>query len=746
MSDLSAADFTVTNNNNSGPGSLYQAITDANATPGADRILFNIPGAGVQKIDVSQKLLPTLTESLLIDGYSQPGTKPNSLAAGDNAVILIQIDGGAGSAGDNNNGLVLSGASSDYLVRGLCLTGFGKRFRATGVAITADAVHSAVVGGNFIGVLADGETAAGNLIGVGHVTQLGGTDPASRNVISGNTVGFAGDAAPASGANIYGAVVQGNYIGTNASGTKAVPNQEGIGLESLLVATRSPCNGTEGTDIDLSKTVIGGTAPGAPNLISGNDTAISLGRGDLCQAKPVVAFDVRVNGLKIQGNSIGVQSDGAAALGNQTAILIAAGADNAIGGLEDRAGNIIAFNGVGIIVAKAKTNTHNKILSNALYANHLSIDLGGDGATPNDPGDGDDGPNNYQNYPVIQSAQVANGSVTITGTLNSTASSQFTLQYFAESLAKQTYLGATTVTTDANGNAQFSASFPNSDPNASFNMTATSQAGDTSEFAQNPARLKNISTRARVEGGDHAAIAGFIIASDRLGSGLGHTVVVRALGPSLTVLATPLPDPILEFYGPRGLQGTNDNWQDNPEAASIQNVGLAPKSGLESALIESVDGGSYTAIVRDTGGRTGTALVEVYDVDPAPGREVLNVSTRGFIGTGDDVMIAGTILEPGAGPTRIVARAIGPSLGAAGITDPLADPMLEFRDSQGALIASNDNWRDGDAAALTALGLAPKNDNESAVFVRVPSAAYTATIRGKDGGRGVGLVELYNLH
>jgi hypothetical protein len=130
----------------------------------------------------------------------------------------------------------------------------------------------------------------------------------------------------------------------------------------------------------------------------------------------------------------------------------------------------------------------------------------------------------------------------------------------------------------------------------------------------------------------------------------------------------------------------------------------------------------------------------------SPNNELLNISTRGFVGTGDDVMIAGTILEQGAAPTRIVARAIGPSLTFAGVTDPLADPVLELYDSQGAMIASNDNWRDGQPVELAAVGLAPTNDNESAIFVRLPSGAYTAIVRGKGSASGVAVAELYNLY
>lgn len=158
VSRSAAAEFTVTNINVAGPGSLYHAITDANNAPGADRILFNIPGTGVHTIDVSQNPLPAVVESLVIDDYSQPEAKPNLLTVGHNAVILIQIDGGANSVAPAR-GLVFYGANSDYLVRGLCLTGFGgANSAASGVAITTGQVRSAVVSGNFIGVLPDGET------------------------------------------------------------------------------------------------------------------------------------------------------------------------------------------------------------------------------------------------------------------------------------------------------------------------------------------------------------------------------------------------------------------------------------------------------------------------------------------------------------------------------------------------------------------------------------------------------------
>lgn len=623
-------------------------------------------------------------------------------------------------------------------MRGLCLTRFGVGDQsARGVAISAGSVHSAVVIGNFIGVMPDGETAAGNTIGVDTVSQLGGTDPASRNIISGNYVGL-------SGTRVDGLVVQGNYIGTNASGSKKILNHYGISISGGN-AGGSPCIGTAPTNPDLSKTIIGGTAAGAGNVISGNLIAMEFGRTDLCAKN--FELPIRIHGVRIQGNLIGVQSDGVGALRNESGIVIRVGSDNLVGGLEPGAGNVIAFNGSGVVVQDGRPSVNNQILSNSIYANRIGIDLNDDGRTVNDLGDSDSGPNNLQNYPVIDSVSVTNGSATFTGTLNATANTQFTLQYFSESadLARpvQTYLGSSTVTTDANGNARFSATFPASASSAGFNMTATSQDGNTSEFSRVPPRLRNISTRAFVGTGDQVMIAGFIFS---LHSGI-WPAAVRALGPSLQpTVAGALSDPTLELHPTGRAISRNDNWADGYYTAQLPEAGLAPANSLESALWTYVDGGgTYTAIVAGAGGATGVGLAEVYDVGDA-GAELLNISTRGFVGTKDNVLIAGTILEQTTGSTRIVARAMGPSLATAGVAGALADPMLELHDSQGTIIASNDNWRDGQPDALTEVGLAPTNDSESAIFVRLAAGAYTAVVRGKGDATGNGLVELYNLH
>lgn len=739
-----AADFVVTNTNPSGPGSLYQAITDANNLRGADRILFNIPGAGVHTIDAGQARLPTVVESLVIDGYSQPGAKPNSLQVGSDAVILIQIDGSSATTAGAGLEFTHQGFAADYVVRGLSVTGFATDkqqpyfpyFVDHSYGIVLVQASSAVIAGNFLGILPDGETARGNYGAVrAHPdTMIGGVDPTLRNVISGNTgSGVSG-----------GGVIQGNYVGTNASGTRAVPNAKGIFLSRDYVGT---------------PTIIGGTSPNSGNLISGNEEGISLGYSAIDDAydPSVVKFHPAKN-LPIKGNLIGLQADGISPLPNRYAIQIAYGSNNVIGGLEPGAGNLIAFNGFGVNAGYLQFPTRfgdeprsegNQVLSNAIYGNGgMAIDVGSNGFTPNDPRDEDIGPNLLQNSPVIQSAEVANGVVSITGNLNSTPETNFTLQYFSEStdLARpiQTYLGSGSVTTDANGNTHFSANFPVQDPNVAFNMTATSEAGNTSEFSRNAPRMLNVSTRLLVGSGERVAIAGFILNKSAI-------VVLRAIGPSLGgQLAGTLRDPLLELYDSTGKQiDANDNWSDY-SGQSVEDYDLAPDNPFESALAKVLAAGSYTIVIRDRQNRPGIGLVELYKIEPLDGRYVngdaLNLSTRGFVEAGNNVMIAGTILQGINGSTRIVARALGPSLAAAGITHPLADPTLELHNAQGGLLASNDDWRNGEADALTALGFAPPAEREAAIFTRLTSGAYTAIVRGKGNTAGVALVELYNLH
>ena len=258
-----------------------------------------------------------------------------------------------------------------------------------------------------------------------------------------------------------------------------------------------------------------------------------------------------------------------------------------------------------------------------------------------------------------------------------------------------------------------------------------------------PEKAGNISTRAVVGTGDAVEIGGFII------TGLADkSVVIRGIGPSLQVDGSPLPgtltDPRLELHGPAGeLIAQNEDWRDSQEAEMIAS-GLAPLDDRESALTATLSPGAYTAIVQGAGGETGIALVEIYDASPSCDSRLQNISTRGAVQSGDNVMIAGLILT-GPEEAPVVARALGPSLAEFGVADPLSDPTIELHDQSGAIVAANDNWKDTQQSELAASGLAPTNDKEAAILASLPPGEYTAIVRGANDATGLALVEFYDL-
>jgi hypothetical protein len=261
-----------------------------------------------------------------------------------------------------------------------------------------------------------------------------------------------------------------------------------------------------------------------------------------------------------------------------------------------------------------------------------------------------------------------------------------------------------------------------------------------------PAQALNISTRMRVETGDNALIGGFIVTG-----AAPKTVAVRGIGPSLSQAGIPdvLADPTLELHdGSGALVRQNDNWQDDPSQASqLTALGLALQNPNESGIVASLSPSAYTAILAGRNGGTGVGLVEIYDTNAGANSQLADISTRGFVLTDSNVMIGGFILG-GANNTHVAVRGIGPSLAKIGLSPVLADPTLELRDSNGALLVSNDNWQDDSISAsqLTALGLAPTSAVESGIYVSPLPGAYTAILAGKNGGTGIGLVEIYNVH
>jgi hypothetical protein len=257
----------------------------------------------------------------------------------------------------------------------------------------------------------------------------------------------------------------------------------------------------------------------------------------------------------------------------------------------------------------------------------------------------------------------------------------------------------------------------------------------------------NLSSRLRVETGDKAMIGGFIITGN-----VSKPVVLRGMGPSLSSAGMPptglLQDPVLELHAPDGsLMTSNDNWKDSPQRAQIEGTTFQPGDDRESVIVATLPPAAYTAVLTGSGHTTGVGLVEIYDKDASVNSVLANISTRGFVQTGNDVLIGGFMLGGDPSPSRIAIRGIGPSLVQFGLAEVLVDPVLALHNQNGSVMLSNDNWTDDPlgAAELTANGLALENAQESGIFATLPPGQFTVILSGKNGGIGIGLLEIYNL-
>ena len=501
-------------------GATTGECAGGNLLPIVDAIEFAIPGAGVHTIQPTS-LLPAIAEAVVVDGYTQPGASANTLALGDDAVLLIEIDGSLMGTGDL---LRLTGSGST--IRGLVVN------RVTGVNVSIGPQGPSddnVVEGNFLNTDPTGSTLLGGHFAVvrmaGSNNVLGGTDPAARNVLGAGA--GSGSHTVQIGGN--GNVVQGNYIGVDATGTVVLEPEtgsDGIGLGALGPA---------------SNTVIGGDVPGAGNVIHASGTALVLGPGGTgtviegnrigTDAASTAALggavglstnnsptDIRIGGVTtlagnvfsglsnpiilidgptgvvIQGNRFGTDASGTRPVPNRSSAILlhTAGVDGSIiGGTEPGAANTIAYNcGQGIHFDFGPN--HWPILGNSIHSNGgLGISFGASTPFENDDGDADTGANDLQNHPVITSAVAAPGSVTISGTLNSTPSTAFRLEFFASEFCDasghgegQQFIGTTDVTTDANGDASFGPLALAAPDDAEITATATDPAGNTSEFSE----------------------------------------------------------------------------------------------------------------------------------------------------------------------------------------------------------------------------------------------------------------------
>ena len=570
MPEASGVTFTVANTNDSGTNSLRQAILSANATTGAT-ITFSIPGTDANCSSTThvctitpQTVLPTISSTVTIDGYTQPGTSANTLANGDNAVIRIALSGTTVESTQN----LLAGltiAASNCIVRGLAIAGFYEQIlissgsgnlisgnflgtNASGTAVVTTgytganlgvSVQSAnnTIGGtsaaarNVIGVRsngvengssATGTLIQGNFIGTDHTgtvgflvgnsgvhdngansVTIGGTVSGARNVISGNS----GDGLDITGSFV---VIEGNFIGTDVTGTNAVGNNSGVSIcgscmndkiGGRTAAARNIISGNRntglavsgsshtvqgnfiGTDVTGTKAVPNGN--GGVDLSAGTPTGILIGGVTAIPGKPpgnVISGNSGGSGVGLtffgaqhcsaEGNIIGADVTGKMPLGNTGGGVLIVGSSNVVGGTSADTGNLIAYNGAASnsagVAVTGSTNVNNSIHDNSIFSNtRLGIDLGADGVTANDPCDVDTGPNNFQNYPVLTTASSNGISTIVQGTLNSKASTTFQIEFFANDLCDpsgngqgQTFLGTTSVTTNSSCNATINVTLP----------------------------------------------------------------------------------------------------------------------------------------------------------------------------------------------------------------------------------------------------------------------------------------------
>jgi hypothetical protein len=260
-----------------------------------------------------------------------------------------------------------------------------------------------------------------------------------------------------------------------------------------------------------------------------------------------------------------------------------------------------------------------------------------------------------------------------------------------------------------------------------------------------PAKALNISTRMRTELGDKAMIGGFIITGNA-----SKSLVLRGIGPSLSAfnLSDLLLDPELELRGSsNNLIFKNKDWKDD-QRPLIEGTNFQPKDDRESVIVITLNAGAYTALLTGKNGTEGVGLVEIYDTNEAAGSELANISTRGMVRTDDKVMIGGFTLGGPNNATRIAVRGRGPSLSQFNLSPLLANPVLELRNENGTIMVVNDDWTDDpvSAANLTANGLGLTDPKESGIFISLtPPGQFTAILSGKNGGIGIGLIEIYNL-
>ena len=789
-----AATVTVTGTGDTiavdGLVTLREAITSANNNAnvnadvvavgayGTDTINFAIAGAGVHTISPTSAL-PTVTDTVAINGYSQPGSSANTLAVGDNAVLRIEIDGTNAPGG----AFIVNSAGNTFT--GLVINRFfnasfnpGYAFRLIGAGNTVQGCH--------LGTNPAGDTDLHNTGGVsveaGGNNLIGGPSAAARNLILGSS---GNNAIEISGGN--GNTIQGNYIGTNAAGSAilGVPgidiltanntiggtvagarnvtfsngglginlresNASGNTIQGNFIGIKATGNATLGGNtggINLLRApnnLIGGTAAGAGNVISGN-----AGQGITASA---------TDGLIVQGNLIGTNAAGTAAVPNNGGIAFD-GSNNTIGGTTPGARNIISGSNPGYGIRFSLDST---TAGNFIQGNYIGTDITGTVALGNVAGG-----------MQIFAFQEPTGVNTIGGT---TAASRNIISANGDNgillqssniLIQGNYIGTAVNGTANLGNGASGIFVQNSNDTIGGTVAG---AGNVIAFnGQKNAGLSNNAGVYLINSATGDAILGnFIFANAGLGIDLPSAtenslgVTPNDLGDADTGANNLQNFPVLQTVSNSGGM-TTITGRLNSAASTTYRIEFFANDAIDASSygegqtflgfqnVPTNAGGNanFTVMVPQiaVGQRvTSTATDPNGNTSEFSGAigQLLNVSTRMEVLTGNSVLIGGFIIG-GSGNKVVLLRALGPTLTQFGVSGVLADPTLELHDGAGALITSNDNWKDTQQSAITATGLAPPNDLEPAILHTFAPGNYTGIVRGKNNTTGVGLIEAYDV-
>ena len=795
---LTAATFTVSNTADSGPGSLRQAILDANAAAGSDTIVFD-PAvfSSPQTITLATQLLSSAipeTDTLMITG---PGRDLLTIS-GNNVTRILQHQPGrtlsisgmtltqaraSGNGGALNNSGTMIVANIAFANNtatsegGAISNGSGATLQVSNCVFTNNAAIGTNINGSGGGgvwsrsgtvTITDCSFSGSSSLGGGGAIRLesGGVYTITNTSVTGSTSGAAGNGDGGGGIWSSGELtVRGSVISNNTAGE----NTDGGGIlnEGQLTLINSVVTGNAATK-NGGGVHHGATDPG--NLLNVTNSTISnntantnlnntgYGGGIYVEG----ANNTTITGSTISGNAVriiatpvestrsdggGIWSSGGIRIDKSTVSGNSVG--RAFGGVrvthnfeDSTVTNSTIVNNGSVGLGKDPCNLSCTVLhiGNNIIANNVQ-----DVSNPNGPQTTN--PVNSLGYNLIEAPAGAsitgNTSSDITGVdpnlgalqNNGGATATHALQPGSPAIDKGKRLSD--ATTDQRGVTR-----PNDDP-----AIGNAEGGDGSEIgafeigAANGVAEKtlgNIATRLPVLTGENVLIGGIIVVGE-----VPKRVIIRALGPSLGAsgLSGTLEDPTLELFQGETLLVANDNWKDEQEAETTE-TGIQPNDDREAAIVRVLEPGNYTAVVRGKEDTTGVALVEVYDLDQRTDSKLGNIATRGFVGSDESVLIGGFIVGP---TTKVVVRAIGPSLGNAGIEGALQNPMLDLVDANGEVVRTNDNWKGTQRAEIEAIGIQPSDDRESTLIATLTAGNYTAVVRGVGGATGVGLVEVYNL-